>query len=187
MTESTHTGISTGAPPTTRWTGNCPVTNWCLPRAVRRHAPDGRQRTRTPSRACYRQKRTGATSRGPMPNDRTDHRVSGSVGLDPPSCDRVEITFNGPMSITTVPELLRVGLPTLTSVGTVGRSVLVSGSELTGLGIIFWRSTEVGPSDTCAVGYRGSLARQYCVALAGSDCSHRSVRRTAGVSWLQTK
>jgi hypothetical protein len=44
----------------------------------------------------------------------------------------------GLILLTTVPELLRVGLPTLTSVGTVGRSVLVSGSELTGLGIILW-------------------------------------------------
>ncbi|WP_217641994.1 hypothetical protein [Halostagnicola kamekurae] len=44
----------------------------------------------------------------------------------------------GLVLLTTVPELLRVGLPTLTGVGTAGRSVLVSGSELTGLGIILW-------------------------------------------------
>ncbi|GAB6862503.1 hypothetical protein ACFQL0_15935 [Haloplanus litoreus] len=44
----------------------------------------------------------------------------------------------GLILLTTVPELLRVGLPTLTGVGTVGRSVLVSGSELTGLGVILW-------------------------------------------------
>ncbi len=40
--------------------------------------------------------------------------------------------------LTTVPELLRIGLPTVTGVGTVGRSVLVSGCELLGLGAILW-------------------------------------------------
>lgn len=44
----------------------------------------------------------------------------------------------GLLLLTTVPELLRVGLPTLTGVGTVGRSVLVSGCELLGLGAILW-------------------------------------------------
>lgn len=44
----------------------------------------------------------------------------------------------GLILLTTVPELLRIGLPTLTNVGAVGRSVLVSGSEFTGLGIILW-------------------------------------------------
>jgi hypothetical protein len=44
----------------------------------------------------------------------------------------------GLILLTTVPELLRIGLPTLTSVDAVGRSVLVSGSELAGLGIILW-------------------------------------------------
>jgi len=42
----------------------------------------------------------------------------------------------GILLLTTVPELLRVGLPTFTGVGTVGRSVLVSGCELAGLGSI---------------------------------------------------
>ena len=44
----------------------------------------------------------------------------------------------GLILLTTVPELLRIGLPTLTTVGAVGRSALVSGSELIGLGIILW-------------------------------------------------
>lgn len=44
----------------------------------------------------------------------------------------------GLILLTTVPELLRLGLPTVTSVNVVGRSVLVSGSELAGLGIILW-------------------------------------------------
>lgn len=44
----------------------------------------------------------------------------------------------GLLLLTTLPELLRVGLPTLTGVGTVGRSVLVSGCELLGLGTILW-------------------------------------------------
>lgn len=44
----------------------------------------------------------------------------------------------GLLLLTTVPELLRIGLPTATGVGTVGRSVLVSGCELLGLGSVLW-------------------------------------------------
>ena len=44
----------------------------------------------------------------------------------------------GLIFLITVPELLRVGLPTATTIGTVGRSILVSGSELFGLGTILW-------------------------------------------------
>ncbi|MFD1586497.1 hypothetical protein ACFR9U_05855 [Halorientalis brevis] len=44
----------------------------------------------------------------------------------------------GLLLLTSVPELLRIGLPTVTSVGVVGRSILVSGCELAGLGIILW-------------------------------------------------
>jgi len=44
----------------------------------------------------------------------------------------------GLLLLTAVPELLRVGLPTATGVGVVGRSVLVSACELTGLGAILW-------------------------------------------------
>ena len=44
----------------------------------------------------------------------------------------------GLILLTTVPELLRFGLPTFTPVGTVGRSILVSGCELAGLGTILW-------------------------------------------------
>jgi hypothetical protein len=44
----------------------------------------------------------------------------------------------GLLLLTTVPELLRIGLPTVTGVGTVGRSILVSGCELLGLGAILW-------------------------------------------------
>lgn len=44
----------------------------------------------------------------------------------------------GLLLLTTVPELLRFGLPTLTSVGTAGQSIIVSGFELTGLGTILW-------------------------------------------------
>ncbi|SFG72339.1 hypothetical protein SAMN04488063_2787 [Halopelagius inordinatus] len=44
----------------------------------------------------------------------------------------------GLLFLTTVPELLRIGLPTVTGLGVVGRSVLVSGSELLGLGSILW-------------------------------------------------
>lgn len=44
----------------------------------------------------------------------------------------------GLLLLTTVPEVLRIGLPTATGVGTVGRSVLVSGCELTGLGVILY-------------------------------------------------
>ncbi|MBZ6496975.1 hypothetical protein [Natrinema longum] len=40
--------------------------------------------------------------------------------------------------LASVPELLRIILPTITSVGVVGRSILVSGCELAGLGIILW-------------------------------------------------
>ena len=42
----------------------------------------------------------------------------------------------GLLMLTTVPELLRIGLPTATGVGSVGRSLLVSGCELLGLGAI---------------------------------------------------
>jgi hypothetical protein len=44
----------------------------------------------------------------------------------------------GLILLITVPELLRVGLPTATDVGSTGRSVLVSGCELLGLGTILW-------------------------------------------------
>jgi len=44
----------------------------------------------------------------------------------------------GLLLLTTVPELLRIGLPSTTGIGTVGRSVLVSGCELLGLGVILW-------------------------------------------------
>lgn len=44
----------------------------------------------------------------------------------------------GLIFLITVPELLRVALPTLTDVGSTGRSVLVSGCELFGLGTILW-------------------------------------------------
>ena len=44
----------------------------------------------------------------------------------------------GLLLLTTVPELLRIGLPTVTNVGTVGRSILVSSAELLGLGAILW-------------------------------------------------
>ena len=44
----------------------------------------------------------------------------------------------GLVLLTTAPELLRFGLPTFTPVGTVGRSILVSGCELAGLGTILW-------------------------------------------------
>jgi hypothetical protein len=44
----------------------------------------------------------------------------------------------GLLLLTTVPELLRFGIPTFTSIGSVGRSVIVSGSELLGLGTILW-------------------------------------------------
>ncbi|MFC6875494.1 hypothetical protein ACFQGI_19370 [Halobellus sp. GCM10025813] len=44
----------------------------------------------------------------------------------------------GLIFLITVPEVLRVGLPTATNIGNVGRSVLVSGCELLGLGTILW-------------------------------------------------
>ncbi|WP_262178909.1 hypothetical protein [Haloarcula laminariae] len=44
----------------------------------------------------------------------------------------------GLLLLTTVPESLRIALPTLTGVGAVGRSLLVSGCELAGLGLILW-------------------------------------------------
>lgn len=44
----------------------------------------------------------------------------------------------GLIFLTTVPELLRVGLPSFTAVGTVNRSLLVSSFELLGLGTILW-------------------------------------------------
>lgn len=44
----------------------------------------------------------------------------------------------GLIFLITVPELLRVGLPTATDIGSTGRSMLVSGCELVGLGTILW-------------------------------------------------
>lgn len=44
----------------------------------------------------------------------------------------------GLIFLITVPELLRVGLPTATDVGSTGRSILVSCCELLGLGTILW-------------------------------------------------
>ncbi|SEH63181.1 hypothetical protein SAMN05192561_1168 [Halopenitus malekzadehii] len=44
----------------------------------------------------------------------------------------------GLIFLITVPELLRVGVPTATDIGTVGRSILVSSCELFGLGTILW-------------------------------------------------
>jgi len=44
----------------------------------------------------------------------------------------------GLIFLITVPELLRVGVPTATDIGNVGRSILVSGCELFGLGTILW-------------------------------------------------
>jgi len=44
----------------------------------------------------------------------------------------------GLVLLTTVPEVLRIGLPTFTAVGTVGLSILTSGCELVGLGAILW-------------------------------------------------
>ncbi|CDK38413.1 hypothetical protein [Halorubrum sp. AJ67] len=44
----------------------------------------------------------------------------------------------GLIFLITVPELLRVGLPTVTDIGAVGRSILVSACELFGLGTILW-------------------------------------------------
>ncbi len=42
----------------------------------------------------------------------------------------------GLVLLTTVPELLRIALPSVTAVGVVGRSLAVSGCELLGLGAI---------------------------------------------------
>ena len=44
----------------------------------------------------------------------------------------------GLLLLTAIPELLRIALPTVTGVGTVGRSLLTSGCELLGLGTILW-------------------------------------------------
>jgi hypothetical protein len=44
----------------------------------------------------------------------------------------------GLIFLITIPELLRVGLPTVTDIGAVSRSILVSGCELFGLGTILW-------------------------------------------------
>ncbi|ELY77140.1 hypothetical protein C486_16865 [Natrinema gari JCM 14663] len=44
----------------------------------------------------------------------------------------------GLILLTTVPELLRIALPTLTRVGTIERSFFVTGCELLGLGVILW-------------------------------------------------
>jgi hypothetical protein len=42
----------------------------------------------------------------------------------------------GLLLLTTIPELLRVLIPTVTAVGTVVRSLLISSAELSGLGVI---------------------------------------------------
>jgi hypothetical protein len=44
----------------------------------------------------------------------------------------------GLVLLTTVPELLRFGLPTFTSVGTAPQSIIVSVCEMLGLGTILW-------------------------------------------------
>jgi hypothetical protein len=44
----------------------------------------------------------------------------------------------GLLLLTTVPELLRIGLPSLTAIGTVSQSIIVSGCELVGLGTVLW-------------------------------------------------
>jgi hypothetical protein len=44
----------------------------------------------------------------------------------------------GLVFLITVPELLRVGIPTATNIGDPARSILVSGCELFGLGTILW-------------------------------------------------
>ena len=44
----------------------------------------------------------------------------------------------GLVLLTTVPELLRFGLPTFTAVGTVPQSIIVSVCEMLGLGTILW-------------------------------------------------
>lgn len=44
----------------------------------------------------------------------------------------------GLILLITVPEVLRVGLPTATGVGTVAQSVVVTGCELLGLATIVW-------------------------------------------------
>lgn len=44
----------------------------------------------------------------------------------------------GLILLITVPEVLRVGLPTATGVETIGQSAVVTGCELLGLGTIVW-------------------------------------------------
>jgi len=44
----------------------------------------------------------------------------------------------GLLLLTTVLEILRIGLPTFTTVGTVTQSLVVSGCEVVGLGTILW-------------------------------------------------
>jgi len=44
----------------------------------------------------------------------------------------------GLILLITIPEVLRVGLPTVTDVGTIGQSVVVTACELLGLGTIVW-------------------------------------------------
>lgn len=44
----------------------------------------------------------------------------------------------GLVLLTTIPELLRFGLPTFTAVGTAPQSIIVSVCELLGLGTILW-------------------------------------------------
>ena len=44
----------------------------------------------------------------------------------------------GLIFLTTVPEILRIGLPTFTPIDTTGQSILTSSLELGGLGAIIW-------------------------------------------------
>jgi hypothetical protein len=44
----------------------------------------------------------------------------------------------GLILLTTVPEILRIGLPTFTPIDTVGRVIITSSLELGGLGAIIW-------------------------------------------------
>jgi hypothetical protein len=53
-----------------------------------------------------------------------------------PSNRGTVLLAGGLLLLITVPELLRIGLPTVVGVSTVGRSVVVSGCELLGLGAI---------------------------------------------------
>ena len=44
----------------------------------------------------------------------------------------------GLVLLTTVPEVLRIGLPTFSTVGIAIRSIVISGCEVVGLGTILW-------------------------------------------------